>query len=700
MTHRPSEPPPQAPPGSDAGEESAWDTAVSTDSASHFRPDIEGLRAIAILAVLAYHAQLPWISGGFVGVDVFFVISGFLITGLLLREVAASGRIDLPAFYARRARRLLPAALVVIAVTVLASAFILSSVQFPSVAGDGAAAALYVSNYRFALSATDYFAAEGAPSPLLHYWSLGVEEQFYLFWPLLIVLGARFLKVRRLWILVSAIGIASLIASIVMTNVEAPWAFYSLPTRAWQLALGALVALGVLALPRHWPAHVATALGVVGLLLVAVSVVLISDATPFPGLAALAPTVGTALLIIAGERSSGLVSRALATPIPRFFGRISYSLYLWHWPLLILVPLALDRDGGRLRIVLAAASIVVAWLSTTFIERPFRTGWATRHTSRWTLGAAAALSLVVAASAVTAGGNLATTPDEPPLPTLSPRTEKPELPPAVVSGPLPGDLQPSLLAALEDKASVMVDGCRAGFPQSQPRDCIYGNADAATTVVLFGDSHAAMWLPAIERVAFDRDWRIVALIKPACPPADVQVWSRRLKREFTECHEWRDLAVQRIAELQPSVTFVATAKDHTILSTGGKRVKATDKRAWKEGLEAMLVELVAASDRVVLIGEVPHLPVDPLECLAEGDSLDACPVTRSEVVDEPYEKVEKRSAKKAGAQWVRTTNWLCPGERCPLVMGRFLVYRDADHLTATFAGVLAPHVSWALDHPQ
>ncbi|HWH24471.1 MAG TPA: acyltransferase, partial [Candidatus Limnocylindria bacterium] len=222
---------------------SGWDRAVSPSEPSHFRPDIEGLRAVAILAVLAFHAGIAQAPGGFVGVDVFFVISGFLITGLLLREFGAAGRIDLPSFYARRARRLLPAALVVIAATVAVSAVVLPSVDVPDVAADGAAAALYVSNYRFALTATDYFAADTLHSPLLHYWSLAVEEQFYLFWPLLLLLGARYLGVRRLWWLVALIGLLSFALSVVVTGIEQPWAFYSLPTRAWQLALGGLIAL-------------------------------------------------------------------------------------------------------------------------------------------------------------------------------------------------------------------------------------------------------------------------------------------------------------------------------------------------------------------------------------------------------------------------------------------------------------------------
>ena len=221
------------------GEDSAWDVAVSTDSPAHFRPDIEGLRAVAILAVLAYHARIPGTGGGFIGVDVFFVISGFLITGLLLREVTSTGHLDLPRFYARRARRLLPAALVVIAVTVALSAVILSPLRFPGVALDGAASSLYVSNYRYALIATDYFAADTEPSPLLHFWSLAVEEQFYLVWPVLILAAVRLLSPRRLWMVVGLVAAGSFALSVVLTDVNQPWAFYSLGTRAWQLALGA-----------------------------------------------------------------------------------------------------------------------------------------------------------------------------------------------------------------------------------------------------------------------------------------------------------------------------------------------------------------------------------------------------------------------------------------------------------------------------
>jgi peptidoglycan/LPS O-acetylase OafA/YrhL len=507
-------------------EASAWDTAVSSVGGDHFRPDIEGLRAVAVLAVLAFHARIPFLQGGFIGVDAFFVISGYLITGLLLRELRGNGRIELGRFYARRARRLLPAALFVIFATLLASWFVLSPIDFPEAARDGAAASLYVSNYRFALVATDYFAAQSAPSPLLHYWSLGVEEQFYLFWPLLLLVVARVWAVRRFWVVAMAVAVVSFALSLLITAVDAPWAFYSLPTRAWQLSLGALAALGILALPARWPSVAATAVSAAGLALIGAGVLLITPSTPYPGVAALLPAVGTVLVIVGGERRGTPVSRALATPVPRWFGRISYSLYLWHWPILILGPIVMGGGGLRLRIGLAAVSIAVAALSTRFIETPFRTGRASRLPSGRALAFAGGSSLAIALAALLVSGSLFSAPvAELPRPSL-PAAGDPQ-PPLMVprlAGPIPGDLQPTLLKARDDRGPIGQDTCVTLIIETEPDPCVIGDEKATTTVVLYGDSHAAMWLPALELIASERHWRIVPVIKVACPPFDVSVW--------------------------------------------------------------------------------------------------------------------------------------------------------------------------------
>jgi len=348
--------------------------ASTSGTAREVRADLEGLRGVAVVAVLLFHLGVPWTTGGFVGVDAFFVLSGFLITGLLIREHERTGRISLPAFYARRVRRILPAALVTIAVTVTVAAFVLAPLDVPEVTLDGAAAALSVGNIRFAIGATDYF-GPSMPSPFRHFWSLGVEEQFYLLWPALMILAfARGGSRRRVALVITGVVAASLAGSIWLTGIDQPWAFYSYPTRAWQLGLG-----GLLAVTAGWFARRSSLLlapialaGVVGLVS---AVVLIDASMTYPGTFALLPAVATAAVVVGGDRPGPARWLLGLTPL-RWFGRISYSLYLWHWPLLVLPVLALGRElepGERL--ALAGASIAVAALSWRWIEEPFRRGW-------------------------------------------------------------------------------------------------------------------------------------------------------------------------------------------------------------------------------------------------------------------------------------------------------------------------------------
>src|SRR4051794_1358599 len=300
-------------------------------SGEGFRPDLEGLRGVAILLVLLFHAGIPGIAGGFVGVDVFFVLSGFLITGLLIRERERTGRVSLSSFYARRARRILPAALVVTVATLAFATAVLPPLDVLRAADDAVAVALSVGNIRFAATATDYFAGVASPSPFLHYWSLGVEEQFYLVWPALLVLATRFGRPRiGAGVVLAIVVVASLALGIWLTGVAAPWAFYSLPTRAWQLGLGGLLAI---ALDRAYTGRlgiVAAIIGWAGLTAVVIAGLAIDPAMPYPGLVALVPTVGAAA-VIAGGRASRSPAALLGVRPLRFLGRISFSLYLVHW---------------------------------------------------------------------------------------------------------------------------------------------------------------------------------------------------------------------------------------------------------------------------------------------------------------------------------------------------------------------------------
>ena len=322
-------------------------------SRDDFRPDIEGLRGVAVLIVVLFHAGLAGVAGGFVGVDVFFVISGFLITGLLVREHGRTGRIALLPFYARRARRLLPAAVVVLVATLFAAMNLVAPLDRPAVGLDGAAAALSIGNIRFALASGDYFATVGSPSPFLHFWSLAVEEQFYLVRPALILLVARGRHPRALiGLTLIAVVAASFAANLVLTDLAANWAFYSLPTRAWELGLGGLVAIAAGALGRV-PRLVTGLVGWIGLAAIAVATVTFDAALAWPGVAALVPSLGTAALLAGGSGRFG-PNRILVLAPLRDLGKISYSLYLVHWPILVLAPFVLDAplsDVSRLGLV-------------------------------------------------------------------------------------------------------------------------------------------------------------------------------------------------------------------------------------------------------------------------------------------------------------------------------------------------------------
>ena len=342
-----------------------------------FRPDIEGLRAVAVLLVALYHGHIPGIRGGYVGVDVFFVISGFLITGLLLRERTERGTTSIRHFYARRARRILPAATVVVVFTVIASYHLLGFVVGNTVADDAKWTAVFMANLHFAAIGTTYLGSQAPPSPLQHMWSLGVEEQFYVVWPtlffLIAVVGRRTSLRVRLGIVLSAIIVASFAWSVIETSQSATWAYFSPLTRAWELALGGLVAVAW-PLVRRIPPAVASVAGAVGLASVIASGVVLTEGTRYPGSAVAWPVISTAVVIACGSATTtGLAERALKNRVAQWIGARSYSFYLWHWPILIV---AYEAKGHNLPVWQNAVWLVVALaasaLSYRFVENPIR----------------------------------------------------------------------------------------------------------------------------------------------------------------------------------------------------------------------------------------------------------------------------------------------------------------------------------------
>jgi len=624
----------------------ASDVRRAADSRDGFRPDLEGLRAVAVVLVLLYHAAVPGFAGGYVGVDVFFVLSGFLITGLLLREVRRTGTISLPTFYARRARRLLPASALVLLVTIVASAFMLPPLRVPDVAGDTASAALYVSNMRFAFQATDYLQAELAPSPVLHFWSLSVEEQFYLFWPAIVLLVARGRADpgRRIGIAAGAIAIVSFGMSLWLTQANQPWAFFSLPTRAWELGLGAFLAIGATQLARI-PDRPAAVLAWVGLAMVALSGVVLNTGTPFPGVAALLPTVGSALVIAGGFRQAAFApGRWLSMAVPRFLGRISYSLYLWHWPVLILPAVALDTKlpwWARGALVLVAIGLAAA--TQRWVEDPLRHGRRIGTLPRRNLAMAGALSLVVATVSLGIGtstanalagsastdatadeqaldeilaGGAARSPAAPtptatippaspgatpdPGATASPAAPPPTSPdpgatpgppvlPPTPGGPVPAGLRPSIGEARTDFPLPWDDGCHVRQEDTISGRCTYASTSSSTTIVLAGDSHALSWFPAVNRLATERGWRLVNLTKSYCAFVDVSQWSPSFKRVYTECDKWRENTYRRIEAEKPDLVLIANSRMFRAASPDGTTelvMEGVETKAWRQRTEA------------------------------------------------------------------------------------------------------------------
>jgi len=701
-----------------------------------FRPDIEGLRGIAVLLVVLFHAGLP-IPGGFIGVDVFFVISGFLITGLLVREHERTGRVSLSNFYARRIRRLLPAAAVVVLVTLGGALAFIGLLDRPSVMTDGAAAALSVSNIRFALAEGSYFTAIGQPSPFLHFWSLSVEEQFYLVWPALLLFVARG---RRRWVgaVLIAVLAGSFAANLYLTETSISWAFYSLPTRAWQLALG-----GLLAVAGTWPNRLPRIVGVLAALagwaalagLVAAAM-LIGERTPYPGTAALAPAVAGAVLIASGTARWGAGLILSSTPI-RFLGRISYSLYLWHWPILVLVPLAVGATlPVEARSILVLAAVVVAWASWRFVEEPFHHGVISAvlvPRRAIAIGLASIVVVVVVStgleirtaraideialataaptpapttspaptpSATPSGSSGAShvpatpepslTPE--PTPTLAPLLTWQDIPDASPPDPIPltADIRPALADARTDTEALYRDRCASQLDDPHPKNCVYGNKAGTFTVALIGDSHAGAWFPAVEALAIERGWRLVPYVKLSCPFLDMKVEHLDTSLEYTECEAWREELFTVLAQRPPDLTIVAMSH------RGIFPLLAEDKTVERQS-QAIARAVGRVPGRVFIVIDTPRTSDDIPGCIAGNVSdVRPCAISRAKGFTSLFGVREAQAAALAGAGIIDLIPSVCPAMACQVVRDGMILYRDNHHLTATFSRSLGPALGDAL----
>lgn len=645
---------------------------------AEFRSDIEGLRGISILLVLLFHAGLPWTPGGFVGVDVFFVISGFLITGKLWRESQQPGGLNITKFYAWRIRRLLPAALVAVSVITLVGLLLSAPLDRSELAADGAASALSLANMRF-IGSVDYFAATASPSPFLHFWSLSVEEQFYLVWPALILLLTwRGGGLRRL-IAALLIGVvASFALSLWLTDASPARAFYLLPTRVWQLGVGGLLALiGLVGTSQR-----AGGVAWVGLAAIVVSGAALTADLPYPGLAALLPTVGAVALLYGGAAPGGPM-RLLTTAPLRLLGKISYSLYLWHWPLLVLPIMFLERPlTGAEVVVSIAAAIGVSWLSWRFVEQPLRYGDRSRRATSWSairVGVAGILTVTLFTQGLAAALPSSAVAVQPtPTPTGSPTASDAPI-------TLPADLAPSLASARDDEERLRGDGCLAFERVSAPPNCVYGIKGSTITIALVGDSHASHWFPAFEAIALERGWRLLTFVKVSCSFTTLAQRNLALKRDYRECTAFNEAIVARITEVKPALTIVVNRRTFRPIADG--ITPALAGAAFGE----MVARLPGAT---AILVDTPDPGRDVPACLSKHPSdIRACLFTQDDADNREIGVAERVAADVSGAQLIDLTSSFCSTWPCSPISGSLLIYRDEDHMTKTFSRSLAAPLS-------
>ncbi|WP_328967066.1 SGNH hydrolase domain-containing protein [Streptomyces sp. NBC_00239] len=671
---------------------------------SVFRPDIEGLRAVAVLAVLAFHAGIPAATGGFVGVDIFFVISGYLITGLLVREAITTGRIRLGDFFSRRARRLLPSAAVVLAVVAVAGAWLTVPLRRADLEHDVVAAALSFANWRFVGQQTDYLAAGHAQSPLLHFWSLAVEEQFYLAWgPLLAVIvlfaaGAvrRGRAVRAAVALVAApVALASFALALYWTDRSVSLAYLGTPSRVWQFGVGALLAL----LPWHLmrgPRPLRLVCGWSGAAAIAWCVLAYDASTPYPGCAALVPTLGAAAVILAaipgrGERNAqGAygVGRLLAGRAPRAIGRLSYNLYLWHWPVLVLAEARFGTLGWPAKTALTLAAVLPALATLRWIEQPLRRSRTVSELPRRGLSvgiSAIVLPIVLALVAGTTTLNL--------LGPAAPVDVK-GLPPGAATGPAllartPGAALPAgpvVPAPLQARKDFPPDGpCEVAPAVTSSPACLFGAVDSPDRIVLLGDSHAGQWFSPVLALAARRGWALQELVKQGCPLPQLAVHNPQLGRGYRECDTWRADALERLRQgPKPRLIVIASLNRYT-----------ADPGRLAAGWEKTLKPLRALGAPIVYIEDTPVPGTDIPACVSGSpDSPEDCAFDRADA--RQPDPLARRIAAGAlpGVRSVSVNPVLCPGDgpTCPAVVDRILLYRDDAHLTNAAAVVLAPRL--------
>jgi peptidoglycan/LPS O-acetylase OafA/YrhL len=710
--------------------------APEGSSTKSFRGDIQGLRALAVVAVILDHL-LAWPSGGFLGVDVFFVISGFIITSLLLRQHERLGRISFGEFYRKRVKRILPASTAVLVVTVLASYLVFLSGRAMSIAWDSLAAFFFVANWRFAATDTDYWAADSAVSPVQHYWSLGVEEQFYVVWPILLTLGlALSLRFRGqgrhhgiLTAILLVVTVGSFAWALADTAGNAAVAYFSTFSRAWELGIGALLAVAMPLLLRI-PDAVRPILAWVGLAVIGYGLFALSSESPIPAPGSMIPVVGAALVIAGGTGGAQRFIWPLTNPVSRYLGDISYSLYLWHFPVIVILAAVSDTAGLAYPIIVLVLTLGLSVLSYHGLENPIRRsewlepGAAARRkrkrASRQTgfglstgtkVGAIGTVALVTITMLSLAVVRQQESSDVSALdvPASAGTGEAPVDGAPAAAGDL-GALQtqirdaltatewPELVPAVDglEKAAVPVEdgqGCGRTDPDDA-RSCSFGDPKKPTIMVL-GDSTGITLLPTV-RAMYESTHHIRGLTYAGCAVMDVE-WDFPDASTKSGCLDFREKAAAAIADEKPEMLFVSNSYGQ-VLKLASKATGDDAVAEWSAGVQSTVEKVRGDVGEVVLVSSPPV--GQPLETCATKVSTPADCTAEIPGAWKVGDRAQEDAATTLGIPYVDTSPLFCFEERCPAFVGTTPTKRDSVHTTPQYATIIIPAFTQVLDEAR
>ena len=644
-----------------------------TDTNLKYRTDLQGLRAIAILLVMFSHAGFSLFQGGFIGVDVFFVISGYLITGILFSELQKNNKIRYIDFYSRRFKRLLPALICMLAGITAVAIWALSAIEARDQLASGPFAATWTSNIYFAFRTIDYFNEIAKKDLFLHTWSLGVEAQFYIIWPAILTLLFKMEKKfqnkkRKNTIFIFGTGFlffTSFVVSIYGTSKFPVSTYYLTPSRIWQLSLGSIVYIfsetyldSYKNFSKKYAYYITLTLG---LSFIFCSALLISPNLAYPGYWALLPSLGSALVILSGNFYNEKQPRPLQHPLSVWIGDFSYSLYLWHWPVFILGFSLKIGDQSLSAYFLIIFTILISFLSYFFVEKPFWKGKFRKIKSEHFVIA----SILIIVSSIIFFHFLQK--------NIDIKIKKDE----------------TIYRSRTDVPVIYQKGCDTWFKSDKPEPCFFGNDSALKTVVLFGDSIGAQWFSILPEIFPSPTWRIIVLTKSACPIVDENIFYQRIGKIYKVCTDWRNSSIEEIEKIRPDIVFIGSSSKYDF-----------NEKQWTQGSARIFKRLSESARKIIVIPGTPSLEFDGPSCVAQYltrkgqvDST-ACQSRPSmHTVKIVTDYLTQASADTPKVHVVNFNDIVCPNDSCSAISSNgTIVFRDSQHLTDTYIKSITPAI--------